>query len=186
MGWVREALTRANVVVTGGDGQTTLDYQLTFSDRLIGPIPLDFAGTVTQVTGATSAYGITARMMPKSLAIMFGMLVSGLVVLGFVPRSLVSNDSFLGIATVVLGVTIWIVFFEGPKRVRRHLEALIQPTGVNAPSPVAAPGAAQVAGTPPASGDVFAQLERLAQLQATGLLTADDVATKKAELLQRI
>jgi hypothetical protein len=34
--------------------------------------------------------------------------------------------------------------------------------------------------------DVFAQLERLAQMQTTGLLTAEEVAAKKAELLKRI
>lgn len=184
MGWVRDALTRANAVVTGGDGQTTLDYQLTFSDRLIGPMPLEFAGTVTQPAGGSSAHTVTARMMPKSLAIMFGMLVSGIVLLGFMPRSLISNDMFYGVAAVTLGVTLWVVFAEGPKRVRRHVEALIAPAAATAP--VATQGPAPVASPTPAGGDVFAQLERLAQLQATGLLTADDVATKKAELLQRI
>lgn len=182
MSSARDALSRANAMVTGGDGQTTLDYQLEFSDRLIGPMALDFTGTVTHVPGGTPPHVITARMAPKSLAMMFGMWVAGVVVLGFIPRSLIANDMFLGATAIALAVTLWVVFAEGPKRVRRHLEGLIGAPGAMAPAAVQ-PSAAAPA---PAGGDVFAQLERLAQLQATGLLTADDVATKKAELLQRI
>ena len=56
-----------------------------------------------------------------------------------------------------------------------------------APVAVAAPVAGVRYGQRGREGDdVFAQLERLAQMQATGLLTAEEVAAKKAELLKRI
>jgi hypothetical protein len=51
---------------------------------------------------------------------------------------------------------------------------------------IAAPVQASATASAVEGGDVFAQLERLAQMQATGLLTAEEVAAKKAELLKRI
>ena len=51
---------------------------------------------------------------------------------------------------------------------------------------VAAPVQASATVSAVEGGDAFAQIERLAQMQATGLLTAEEVAAKKAELLKRI
>lgn len=188
MGRVRDALTRAHASLTGGDGQTSLDYQLAFSDKLLaGPVKLHFAGTVTRATNGTAAHTVTARMLPQSMAVLFGMCVAGCVVAGFIPRSIMSNEMFVGAVAITLALTAWIAFSGGAQRVRRHVEGLIN-ASLNgaAVAPVAASAPAPVAGGTAGGGDVFAQLERLAQLQATGLLTADDVATKKADLLKRI
>jgi hypothetical protein len=179
MARVRDALTRANAAVTGGDGQTSLEYELAYSDRLLGPMTLLFAGAVTK---GTQGHTVTARMLPKSMAVLFGSFVIGCVILGFLPRSLVSNEMFIGTVVITLGLTVWIMFVAAPNRVRRHLEGLLGQSA--AASPLAVSTLAHV---PEGTGDsAFAQLERLAQLQATGLLTADEVAAKKAELLQRI
>ncbi len=186
MAHVRDALARANATVTGGDGQTSLDYQLEYSERLLGPMKLQFAGSVAHAPGGTPAYVVTARMQPQALAVQFGFCVLGAVVLGFMPRTLVPNEMFVGAVAIALGVTVWVAFAEGPRRVRRHLEGLITPSASAAPLTSPMPVAAPASGGVVTGGDVFAQLERLAQLQATGLLTAEDVATKKAELLQRI
>lgn len=185
---VRAALTGAHASVTGGDGQTTLDYQLKFSDKLLaGPVALQFAGTVTRATDGTTGHTVTARMLPQSMAVLFGMCVAGAVVAGFIPRSIMSNDMFVGAVAVTLAVTAWTVFSGGPQRVRRHVEGLVNASTTGTPvTTTAAPTPAAVTSSAAGNGDVFAQLERLAQLQATGLLTAEDVTTKKAELLKRI
>ena len=187
MARVREALHRGKAQVTGGDGQSTLDYQLTFSDRLVsGPLKLQFAGTIASQAGATPGYSVTAQMLPRSMALQFGLLVAGAVVLGFIPAAIVPNEMFVGAVAIALGLTLWITFFEAPKRVRRHVASLINMSSTGAPVSVAAPVQASATVSAVEGGDAFAQIERLAQMQATGLLTAEEVAAKKAELLKRI
>jgi hypothetical protein len=187
MARVREALHRGNAHVTGGDGQSTLDYQLTFSDRLLsGFMKLQFAGTVAIQTGGNPGYSVTARMLPRSVAMQFGLLVAGAVVLGFIPQSIVPNEMFVGAVAIALGLTVWITFAEAPRRVRRHVATLINLPLVAAPASATVSSGASITVNAVEGGDVFAQLERLAQMQATGLLTAEEVAAKKAELLKRI
>jgi hypothetical protein len=187
MARVREALHRGNAHVTGGDGQSTLDYQLSFSDRLLsGLMKLQFAGTVASQAGGTTGFSVTARMLPRSVALQFGLLVAGAVVLGFIPPSIVPNEMFVGVVAIALGLTVWITFFEAPKRVRRHVASLIGMSQAGVSVSAAGPPVAPITASGVEGGDVFAQLERLAQMQATGLLTAEEVAAKKAELLKRI
>jgi hypothetical protein len=187
MGRAREALHRASAHVTGGDGHSTLDYQLTFTDRLVcGPLKLQFAGTVASVADGKPGYAISARMMPRSLALQFGLLIAGAVLLGFIPQAIVPNELFVGAVAIAMGITVWTAFFEGPKRVRAHLTGMLDLSSSGAPVAVSAPVAAPITVSAVEGEDVFAQLERLAQMQATGLLTADEVAAKKAELLRRI
>jgi hypothetical protein len=183
MAHVRNALTRANAAVSGGDGQTTLEYTMVYSDKVLGPTKLQFAGTVTS---GPQGQTVTARMMPKSMAMLFGSFAVGCVVLGFLPRALVSNETFVGTVAICLAATAWLIFAEAPKRVRRQLEGLIGEAGTTSPVAVSTPAFVPVTSKAVADDSAFAQLERLAQLQATGLLTADEVAAKKAELLQRI
>jgi len=183
----REALHRGNAQVTGGDGQSTLDYQLAYSDRLVtGPLKLQFAGTVAREAGPGAGFSVTSRMLPGSLALQFGLLVAGAVVLGFIPASIVPNDMFVGAVAIALGLTVWLAFFEAPKRVRRHVAALISLSAEPAPAAAGVPTPVAVAGTAAMGEDAFAQLQRLQQMQATGLLTTEEVAAKKAELLKRI
>lgn len=62
------------------------------------------------------------------------------------------------------------------------------PAPVQSPAPAMAP-AAPVAGSPaapPGGGDVFALIEQLANLHAKGILSAEEFAAKKNELLSRI
>jgi zinc-ribbon domain len=187
LSYARDALTRAHATFVGGDGLTTLDYQLPYSDKLLaGPVTLHFAGTVTRTADGAMPYTVTARMLPKSMAALFGMCAAGAVVLGFLPRSIVSNDTLVGSVAIALGLTAWVAFSAGAKRARRHVEQLINTSSTSAPVSAAASAMAPVVNTVAAGGDAFAQLERLAQLQATGLLTADEVATKKAALLKLI
>jgi hypothetical protein len=93
---------------------------------------------------------------------------------------------------ISLGLTAWVTLSGGAKRAREHVQKLIGAPSTGATSSGAPPAAVAITAPTAAatgaagSGDVFAQLEKLAQLQATGLLTADDVATKKAELLKQI
>lgn len=55
-----------------------------------------------------------------------------------------------------------------------------------APAPTSAPVAPSVAARPAGEADIFAAIERLGTLHANGLLTDDEFAQKKAELLSRI
>ena len=187
----RDVLTRANATITGGDGHTTLDYDLPYSDWRVSLIKLHYAGTVTSVPGGSPAYAVTARMVPMSMLLQGVGFIAGCMVLGFLPRSLVSNDVFVGSVALGLGLQAWVTFSYAAKRVQRHVEGMIHgATGGVAgatpmPAQITAPTSAATTSATP-GGDVFAQLERLAQMQATGLLSADDVATKKAELLARI
>jgi len=98
----------------------------------------------------------------------------------------VPNEMFVGAVAIALGLTLWVTFFEAPKRVRRHVASLINMSSTGAPVSVAAPVQASATVSAVEGGDAFAQIERLAQMQATGLLTAEEVAAKKAELLKRI
>jgi hypothetical protein len=54
------------------------------------------------------------------------------------------------------------------------------------PAPEATAAPAHPAATPPAEADVFAALERLADLRAKGILTEEEFAAKKAEMLSRL
>lgn len=177
---VRDVLTSAGATITGDNGAGTLAFQLPYTDRLLGPWTLQFSGSVTP---QAAGYAVTARMLPQALAMQFGALAVGAVLLGFVPRSMVSNDMYIGSVVIGLGVTAWMAFSAAPARVKRHVERLL----IGAATPAAshqAPSTPAAGAT--AAGDVFAQLDRLAQMQATGLLSADEVASKKAELLARI
>lgn len=66
--------------------------------------------------------------------------------------------------------------------------AAAAPAAVAAPVPTAPEPAAVVAPAPAAAGggDVLATIERLADLASRGILTADEFARKKAELLDRL
>jgi hypothetical protein len=192
---IQQTLANAHATVSGGDGQSTLDFQLAYTDKWLGPFKLPFGGTVTYTPGNSPPHTVSARMLPKGLGMQLGMCVVAAVVLGFVPRSMVSNEMYIGSLAVMIGVTLWTAFSAGPERVRKHIAALLAGGSVShtaaSPSalPLASPSATTAAATSGGVGgvdDVFAQLQRLAQMQATGLLTDDDVAAKKAELLKRI
>lgn len=63
------------------------------------------------------------------------------------------------------------------------------PPPIQSPAPAFAPPPQPVASTPaapPGGGDVFALIEQLANLHAKGILSAEEFATKKNELLSRI
>jgi hypothetical protein len=53
---------------------------------------------------------------------------------------------------------------------------------VQAPAPAFAPGYSSTGG----QDDIFSSIEKLATLQARGILTEQEFATKKAELLSRL
>lgn len=61
-------------------------------------------------------------------------------------------------------------------------------SGGGVPQPVSAPMQAESSGTQPAAleADIFATIEKLAQLHAKGILSDEEFATKKAELLDRL
>jgi membrane protease subunit (stomatin/prohibitin family) len=56
--------------------------------------------------------------------------------------------------------------------------------GLAAANPAAAPGAAAAAGIQP--DEIMATLEKLGELKAKGILTEDEFAAKKAELLKKL
>jgi hypothetical protein len=181
------ALSRTDVRVVGGDGRSVLEYQCAYPGGwMAGPIKPQFAGSIRVQPGATPGFDVVARMMPQSLALQFGLCVAGAVVLGFIPKAFVPNEMFIGAVAIALGLTAWIAFFDGPKRVRERISKIVDQTlaGAAVAAPVQSAAPAPIAGNDAA--DVFGQLERLAQMQATGLLTADEVAAKKADLLRRI
>jgi len=62
---------------------------------------------------------------------------------------------------------------------------VVEMDGVPQPVP-AAPSNTSDAPAPPSRDDIFALLERLADLHAKGILSAEEFAAKKAELLNRI
>jgi hypothetical protein len=67
---------------------------------------------------------------------------------------------------------------------------VISPTGVTPPKEASSPAATQPATPPRAEGspdkDIFAKIEQLAELERKGILTKEEYAAKKAELLGRL
>ena len=68
----------------------------------------------------------------------------------------------------------------------RPAEAVESPAAVNAPAIPPEPAPGRPAGTAQASDDVMDKIERLATLRQKGILTEDEFAAKKAELLSRV
>jgi len=190
-----DALARVNAQVTGDNGSETASYQLAYRDRWLAWWPMQFTGSLSVRTDAPAgqAASASATMTPQSLAIQVGALIAASVALGFVPNTIVSNEQFFGSVAVGLGVTAWVVFLEGPKRVKRLLEGAVADAMSASPAsqiggaaPPVPPAVPLTPSPVPSGGDVFARLNKAAEMHAAGLLSAEEFAAKKAELLARI